>query len=167
VVANPDVLFFKADTNEHRERPKNIFPYVLGAVTPQTLMDRSELDGLRKILRRKERELLNIRTVSGRWQSEARSWLDRARELGLFPKERVIPSDDWPQLVDALRTISVSDFTAAKPDATQIDAALAETLAAELFGIRSRLAELKAFKEGTSAFNAALRIQKERLSLST
>lgn len=176
VVANPDVLFFKADTNEHREKLKNIFPYVLGAVTPQTLMDRWELDGLRKTLRRKERELLNIRTVSGRWQSEARSWLDRARELGLFPKDRVIPSDDWPQLVDALRTISVSDFTAAKPDAAQIDAALAETLqlievergmAAELFAIRSRLAELKALKEGTSTFNAALRIQKERLSLST
>ena len=43
VVANPDVLFFKADTNEHREKLKNIFPYVLGAVTPQTLMD-SPLD---------------------------------------------------------------------------------------------------------------------------
>jgi hypothetical protein len=176
VVANPDVLFFKADTNEHREKLKSIFPYVLGAVTPQTLIDRWELDSLRKTLRRKERELLNIRAVSGRWQSEARSWLDRARELGLVLKDRVIPANDWPQLIDALRTISVSDFTAARPDATQIDAALAETLrlievergmAAELFAIRSRLAELKALKEGTTTFNAALRIQKERLSLST
>lgn len=176
VVANPDVLFFKADTNEHREKLKNIFPYVLGAITPQTLMDRWELDSLRKMLRRKERELLNIRAVSGRWQSEARSWLDRARELGLFPKDRVIPANDWPQLIDALRAIAVSDFTAAKPDAAQIDAALAETLrlieaertmSTELFTIRSRLAELKALKDGTTGFNAALRIQKERLSLST
>jgi hypothetical protein len=176
VVANPDVLFFKADTNEHREKLKSIFPYVLGAVTPQTLMDRWELDGLRKTFRRKERELLNIRAVSGRWQSEARSWLDRARELGLVPKDRVIPANDWPQLIDELRTISVSDFTAARPHAAQIDAALAETLrlievergmSAELFAIRSRLAELKALKEGTTTFNAALRIQKERLSLST
>lgn len=176
VVANPDVLFFKADTNEHREKLKNIFHYVLGAITPQTLMDRWELDSLRKMLRRKERELLNIRAVSGRWQSEARSWLDRARELGLFPKDRVIPANDWPQLIDALRAIAVSDFTAAKPDAAQIDAALAETLrlieaertmSTVLFTIRSRLAELKALKDGTTGFNAALRIQKERLSLST
>lgn len=176
VVANPDVLFFKADTNEHREKLKNIFPYVLGAITPQTLMDRWELDSLRKTLRRKERELLNIRAVSGRWQSEARSWLDRARELGLFPKDRAIPTNDWPQVIDALRAIAASDFTAAKPDPAQIDAALAETLrlieaertiATELFSIRSRLAELKALKDGTTSFNAALRIQKERLSLST
>jgi len=176
VVANPDVLFFKADTNEHREKLKNIFPYVLGAITPQTLMDRWELDSLRKTLRRKERELLNIRAVSGRWQSEARSWLDRARELGLFPNNRVIPAHDWPQLIDALRSIASSDFTAAKPDAAQIDDALAETLrlieaertmSTELFAIRTRLAELKALKDGTTSFNAALRIQKERLSLST
>jgi hypothetical protein len=33
VVANPDVMFFKADTTEHREKLKTIFPYVLGAVT--------------------------------------------------------------------------------------------------------------------------------------
>ena len=35
VVANPDVFFFKADTDEHREKLKTIFPYVLGAVTPR------------------------------------------------------------------------------------------------------------------------------------
>jgi hypothetical protein len=34
VVANPDVLFFKANTYEHREKLRKIFPYVLGAVTP-------------------------------------------------------------------------------------------------------------------------------------
>lgn len=176
VVANPDILFFKADTNEHREKLKTIFPYVLGAMTPQTLMDRWEFDGLLKNLRRKERELLNIRAVSIRWQSEARSWLDRARELELFSKDRIILANDWPQLIDALRAIAATDYTAAKPDAAQIDDAFAETLrlidaerdmSTELFGIRSRLAELKALKQGTTSFNAALRVQKERLSLSS
>jgi hypothetical protein len=33
IVANPDVMFFKADTTEHREKLKTIFPYILGAVT--------------------------------------------------------------------------------------------------------------------------------------
>jgi len=40
-------------------------------------------------------------------------------------------------------------------------------MSTELFGIRSRLAELKALKQGTTSFNAALRVQKERLSLSS
>ena len=34
VVANPNVLFYKTDSYEHREKLKAIFPYVLGAVTP-------------------------------------------------------------------------------------------------------------------------------------
>lgn len=33
VVANPDVLFFKTNTYEHREKLRKIFPYVLGAIT--------------------------------------------------------------------------------------------------------------------------------------
>jgi len=32
IVANPYTLFFKADTTEHREKLKVIFPFVLGAV---------------------------------------------------------------------------------------------------------------------------------------
>jgi hypothetical protein len=32
IVANPNVMFFKADMSEHREKLKTIFPYVLGAV---------------------------------------------------------------------------------------------------------------------------------------
>jgi hypothetical protein len=37
IIANPNVLFFKTDTTEHREKLKTIFPYVLGAVTPAIL----------------------------------------------------------------------------------------------------------------------------------
>src|SRR5262249_6692234 len=33
IVANPNVLFFKSDTTEHREKLKTIFPYILGAIT--------------------------------------------------------------------------------------------------------------------------------------
>jgi hypothetical protein len=40
IVANPDVLFYKADSYEHREKLRTIFPYVLGAVTPETLARR-------------------------------------------------------------------------------------------------------------------------------
>jgi hypothetical protein len=37
IIANPNVLFYKADTADHREKLRTIFPYVLGAVTPQIL----------------------------------------------------------------------------------------------------------------------------------
>ena len=40
IVANPDVMFFKANSTEHREKLKTIFPYVLGAVTAKILQAR-------------------------------------------------------------------------------------------------------------------------------
>lgn len=49
IVANPDVLFFKADTMEHKEKLRTIFPYVLGAVTPEVLAKRWELDQLGRV----------------------------------------------------------------------------------------------------------------------
>src|SRR6218665_3986938 len=54
VVANPDVLFFKANTYEHREKLRKIFPYVLGAVTPALMVKQFELGRARQELRRKE-----------------------------------------------------------------------------------------------------------------
>ena len=78
IVANPDVLFFKADTYEHREKLKTIFPYVLGAVTPEVLAAQHELEFVKKELSRKERELANIRQVSERWHAELRSWASHA-----------------------------------------------------------------------------------------
>ena len=37
VVANPNTLFFKADTYDHREKLRTVFPLVLGAVSSEQL----------------------------------------------------------------------------------------------------------------------------------
>lgn len=175
VVANPDVFFFKADTTEHREKLKAIFPYVLGAVDAQTLLDRARLDRLSKELSRKERELRNIQTVSARWQGEARSWLDRARELGLLGGEQAEP-EDWPSLVDLLRQLTQRSFRDARLDTGAIGQSLQQTLtlvdeeakvAGEVFELRQRFNELKALRDTSEAHGGALRVQKDRLSLST
>ncbi len=175
VVANPDVFFFKADTTEHREKLKSIFPYVLGALDAQTLVDRARLDRLSKELKRKERELGNIRNVSARWQSEARSWLDRARELGLIQEGQEEPAD-WPQLLGNLRDLASRSFEDVKQSTGAVDQALQQTLelfgeerhvSGEAFELRQRYNELKSLKDTADAHTGALQIQKDRLSLST
>jgi hypothetical protein len=93
IVANPDVLFFKADTTEHREKLRTIFPYVLGAVTGAVLQARFELDRLNRILRRKEAELRGIISATSAWQLEAQGWIRQAIELGLLPPNQPIPAD--------------------------------------------------------------------------
>ncbi|OYW83085.1 MAG: hypothetical protein B7Z20_13040, partial [Sphingobium sp. 32-64-5] len=75
IVANPDVMFFKADTSEHRDKLKTIFPYILQAVTAEVLQARHELDRLNRILRRREIDLRALVTAGNAWKLEATSWL--------------------------------------------------------------------------------------------
>lgn len=84
IVANPNALFYKADTSEHREKLRTIFPYILGAVDAEVLAVQHELQRLRLELRRKERELASARQVSLRWIAEIESRVSLARELGLL-----------------------------------------------------------------------------------
>jgi Protein of unknown function (DUF3732) len=173
IVANPDVLFFKADTTEHREKLKTIFPYMLGAITAEILQARFELDRLNRMLRRKEGELREIFTASSAWRLEAQGWLRQAIELGLVPAEQLI-AEDWPSILDQLRRITTSGSRAASPSLAGIDVALSrlETLraqesvvAAQLTEHRNRLNELRRLLESSEAYGGAMRLQRDRLGI--
>ncbi|SIR38311.1 Protein of unknown function [Rhizobium sp. RU35A] len=174
IVANPDVLFFKADTTEHREKLRIIFPYVLGAVTSQILLARFELDRLGRILRRKEAELRAVVSSTATWQREAQAWLRQAIEYGLLPAGQRIP-EEWPQIVDLLRSIVRAKPIEAQPSIEGVDASFvrlselrrAETVSAgKLSENRQRLKEIHRLIESSEAFGGAMRIQRDRLSLS-
>jgi len=175
IVANPDVMFFKADTTEHREKLKTIFPYILGAITANVLQARFELDRLNRILRRKEVELRGIVSATSAWQLEAQGWLRQAIELGLLPADQTIPAD-WPSVVDLLRRIAASNTRNARPTLAGIDVTLTrleilrreETeVAARLSEHRQRLNELRRLLESSEAYGGAMRIQRDRLSLAS
>ena len=123
-MANPDVLFFKADTYEHREKLKTIFPYVLGAVTPEVLAAQHELEFVKKELSRKERELANIRQVSERWHAELRSWASHAREYGLIDNP-ISPTASRDDLYTAVKTV-IDSRRAAVLDPEGINEAIRE-----------------------------------------
>lgn len=174
IVANPDVMFFKADTSEHRDKLKTIFPYILQAVTAEVLQARHELDRLNRILRRREIDLRALVTAGNAWRLEATSWLRQAIEFGLLPPDQVIPTE-WPDIVDLLRGIVAANSEAAHPTIAGIDAALVRLrelrddeskVAAELTQQRQRLSELRRLIESSDAYGSALRIQRDRLSIS-
>lgn len=174
IVANPDVMFFKADTTEHREKLKTIFPYILQAVTAEVLQARYELDRLGRLLRRRENELRALMAAGNAWRMEAQSWLRQAIEFGLLPSDRAIPSD-WPDIVDMLRGVVEANSEAAHPNIAGIDAALGRlqelrteesAIAANLTQHRQRLSELRRLIESSDAYGSALRIQRDRLALS-
>lgn len=107
IVANPNALFYKADTVDHRQKLRSIFPYVLGAISAQTLARRHQLQQLQRDLRRKEQELANIAAVSEKWQATASARLTEARDLGLVPQLSTEPLS-YPNTLDLLRQIASS-----------------------------------------------------------
>jgi hypothetical protein len=174
IVANPDVMFFNADTTEHREKLRTIFPYILGAVTANVLQARFELDRLNRILRRKETELRGVVSATSAWQLEAQGWLRQAIELGLLPPEQVIPAD-WPSIIDLLRKVVASHARDARPSLAGIDVTLTRLevlrrdeaqVAAQLTEHRQRMNELRRLRESSDAYGGAMHIQRDRLALS-
>ncbi|WP_175927500.1 DUF3732 domain-containing protein [Burkholderia cepacia] len=174
VVANPDVLFFKTNTYEHREKLRKIFPYVLGAVTPALMATQFELNRIRQLLRRKERELKDAQEVSARWLADLRSKFSEAQELGLIPRlEEEVSRDQMIELLDEV--ISRTDLNLAVTTATISDAlrelSSLETeereVSRELTTLRHRLEEMNRMRVGIQQYEAALSVQRGRLQLSS
>jgi len=174
VVANPDVLFFKTNTYEHREKLRKIFPYVLGAVTPALMAKQFELNRTRQLLRRKEKELKDAKEVSARWLADLRSKFSEAQELGLIPRlEEDISRNQMIELLEEV--ITRTDLTLAV-STTTISDALRELnnleseereVSRELTTLRHRLEEMNRMRVGVQQYEAALSVQRGRLQLSS
>lgn len=173
IVANPMVLYFNADTSEHRDKLKAIFPYVLGAMTPEMLAARWEIERLTRELRRKEAALATERTASRVWQTETQAWLRNAIELGLLPADTEVPAD-WHAVVDLLRRATTANTRVAFTTISSIDPTLARLqqlrdqegrMAAELGEARQRLNEIQRLIRNSESYGSAIRIQRDRLNI--
>ena len=174
VMANPDVLFYKADTYEHREKLRSsIFPYVLNAVTPRILAAQHELVQLKRELRHKQAERSSIEQVSQRWMAEIQSRVDEARELGLITAD--VQSDTTrEQLILLLeQAVAVSPKEARVTDET-INEALRElqelrheesNSSQELVQLRRRLSQMNDLQHSSTRYQDALYVQRDRLSV--
>ena len=173
IVANPDVLFFKTNTYEHREKLRKIFPYLLGAVTPGLMAKQFELQRTRSELRRKERELKEAQDVSSRWLADLRAKFSEAQELGLTPKPEQPPTRG--QIIELLEevvartdlTITVSTATISEA-LSELDGLEAEEreVSRELTTLRHRLEEMNRMRVGGDRYDAAIGLQRGRLQLS-
>lgn len=174
VVANPEVLFFKTDRYEHREKLRKIFPYILGAITPALLAKQHELRRIQNDLRRKERELKEAEQVSAQWVAELSAKVSEARELGLLP----ITSGSQlsrEQMLNVLENIVHRTDVTLAVSATTIGEAIRElndleaeesTVSLNLTSLRRRLMEMNRIHESASSYHEALRVQRDRLYLS-
>jgi hypothetical protein len=174
IVANPNVLFYKADTIEHKQKLRSILPYVLGAISAETLAKRHQLQQVQRELRRKEQELAVVQSISERWRATAQARLAEARDLGLLTSDSS-SQPDHQTILQTLRQVT----TANRPDVNVTSDSLKEgieelnklnteeqNLAQELSVLRKRLAEMEELRANTSTYKKALATQRERLQVS-
>jgi hypothetical protein len=174
VVASPDVLFYKCDTYEHREKLRTIFPYVLNAITPTMLAKQHELSQLSKELRRKKNELETIKQVSERWMAEIQAKVSEAKELG-FIKKSISPKATRDELIELLKVVISNSGDKINVTKDTVDEAVHEliglqdeesNISNELVGLRQRFAEMSTLRQSTIQFRGALQIQRDRLKIS-
>ncbi|MER9926688.1 DUF3732 domain-containing protein [Mesorhizobium sp. M0048] len=174
IVANPMVLFFNADTSEHREKLKAIFPYVLGALTPEMLLAKWEIDRLQREARRKEAALEAAKKAVNAWQVETQALLRQALEFGLLPAATPMPSE-WPDVVDLLRQAAEADTRQSFTTVESIDGTLARLqelrqlesqASADLTEKRQAYNELQRLLDSSNSYGDAILIQRDRLNIS-
>ena len=174
IVANADVLFYKADTMEHRKKLIDVFPYALGAVTPEILAKRKEIERLSKLSDRLQRDLDQIKIVAEGWKQEVAGWLTQAYEYGLT---NYIPNttDEFARQVDELRIISqkrITDASVFPEHVTDLSKNIAELqqkehqISSELFSSRKRHTNMLQLMHSIGQYDKSLQIQLDRLDIS-
>ena len=175
IVANPYTLFFKADTQEHREKLRIIFPLVLGALDADTLAKQRELKDTERDYDRLRREL-DARIASARaWEAEVEGYYLQALGLGLLP-ESSSPQPGWnlekymlelqnvPETVRRLDLPDVQEGTGerATTELTRlIDAE--DQLGQEIGALRRRLDKLDQLNSSMTEYGVSLTAQEDRL----
>lgn len=172
VVANANILFYKTDKTEHRNKLINIFPYVLGAITPEVLSARQELMDLQRKLKKKESDYQKLCELTIRWENEIRAWISVAIELGLLEENsRNLKFEVQLELLQEL----VKDNTEEK--VLKCDGIIKSSkemvmlrekenvLAMELTKYKNRYIEMSQLMKSVSEYRDTLSIQIERLNI--
>jgi len=90
IVANPYALFYKADTFEHQQKLKTIFPLIIGAITNEALNIEREIKELDAALKKIQLELATKKQAVDSWVNNLKSLYTRSIQLGLLKN---IPKD--------------------------------------------------------------------------
>lgn len=175
IVANPYTFFFKADTTEHREKLKVVFPLALGAIDASTLAKQHELKDTEREHDKLRRELEARLSAARAWEAEVESYYMQARALGLMPDSRS-PQPNWTldnfilelQKVPAtVQTMDLPDVQAGTSEAAVTDLTQLineeDKLGQEIGSIRRRLSKLDQLSSSVGDYNTSLVGQEDRL----
>jgi len=175
IVANANTLFYKADTTEHRLKLINIFPYILGAVTPDILAKRQEINELTRELARKQRDLQKLKDISEKWRIEIKGWISLAREYGIIVQDKYTENLSFDEQIEILKELVNKNSTDTNFSPENIYNASSEMIelrkeenkvAMDLTKAKSRFTEMSQLFDSMDVYRTTLTIQAERLNVS-
>lgn len=174
IVANPYTFFYKADTTEHREKLRTIFPLVLGAIDADTLGKQRELKDTEREFEKLRRELQARVDAAKAWEAEIESYFFQARSLGLLPDSN--PQEGWPldKYILELQKVPIAVRDMDLPDVQQGtgeiamkdlgDAVEEEDRLSQLVGsIRNRLNRIDQLSSSIDEYGLNLTSQEDRM----
>jgi predicted nucleic acid-binding Zn-ribbon protein len=175
IVANPFTFFFKADTTEHREKLRIIFPLALGAITAHTLAKQRELKDTEREYERLRRELEARLAAAHAWEAEVESYYLQAQGLGLLPNS-LPPEASWTlekyilelqKVPQTVRTLDLPDIPEGTNDAAarELTTLLNEEdrLGLQIGSTRRRLEKLDQLSSSVGEYGHTLTRQEDRL----
>ena len=174
VVANANILFYKTDKTEHRNKLINIFPYVLGAITPEILSAHQELIDLQRKLKKRENDYDKLCELTARWESEISAWISVAIELGLLEETtRNANFDAQLLMLQELVEANTEDKIVKSDNIIKNSEEIVNlrekenAIAMELTKYKNRYIEMSQLMKSVAEYRDALTIQIERLNITT
>lgn len=175
IVANPYALFYKADTFEHQQKLKTIFPLIIGAITNEALNIEREIKELDAALKKIQLELATKKQAVDSWINNLKSLYTRSIQLGLLKN---IPKDtryfDAEQYLVHLNLV-ITDFnenpipayqTGTSEKDVQLQAELStqeRVLQGEIAIRKMRLTKLQSLNISTIQYKETVITQQKRL----
>ncbi|HJX09945.1 MAG TPA: DUF3732 domain-containing protein [Candidatus Binatia bacterium] len=163
-------LFHISDPDPRKQGHKfqalqDTFPYFLGAVDDEYVRKREELRRLREQLRACERQLTELRSLSGEGISRAATLLAQARDVGLSSSD----ANTWEDTIAALREMSRTPMAGVAldhPDGQEYSRLAAERdqLLDEQRRVRDEILAARAFERDEKGFSREASEQRSRLA---
>jgi methylphosphotriester-DNA--protein-cysteine methyltransferase len=179
----PDLASWRGSSNTvsracgHRRasrKLRSILPYVLGAVSGESLAQWHELQRLQRELRRKKADFRNLQTLSERWRATIDARVSEAKDMGLIASDAPAPVDQSAAM-EKLRAIATTinavplvTAAAVNEGMTELNRLNAEeqSVAQELSRLRRRSAEMEQLRQSSTSYQSSVVLQRDRLQLS-
>ena len=176
IIANPYTLFFKADTTEHREKLKVVFPLVIGAMTSEMILLQKELKDLDKQLSDIQSTIEVKQKAAETWLADVETYYVQAQGLGIV-ENPINNRSGWQvsNYIDELIKIFSKIKSSNRP---QIASGLSEkytqelqaiisredVLSQEIGTLKRRLLQVSRLSRTLDSYDKSLKQQDDRLS---